>query len=279
MRDKYPMCGKQGFGTLLLGLMVAMMLGSCQDTFVYHPVREGEQEMLQKARELGLEPWPNEGESRIGWRGAAVEEPRHRVVIFHGNGGHALHRGYLVDGLTAVEDGSAWEVYLLDYPGYGSRAGRPSQETLVQAGQEIVDLLLEVDSTRPVFLIGESLGSGVAAQVAASRAEAVPGVLLITPFTNLEDVGASMFPRFLVRALLQDRYDAEKALASYDGRVGVLLAGEDDVVPPELGRRLYNSVETTKRLWVQEGAGHNTLDYSPAGRWWRDMTRFLTEGA
>jgi hypothetical protein len=166
-------------------------------------------------------------------------------------------------------------VYLLEYPGYGSRPGKPSEEALVRAAQEAVEHLLENDPQRPVYVVGESLGTGVASQVAAAYPEAVPAVLLITPFTNIEDVGATTVPRFLVRLVLRDRYDNEKALSRYEGRVGVLLAGQDEVVPTELGRSLYEGYDGPKRLWVQEDAGHNTLDYDPGLPFWSELTSFL----
>ena len=263
---------------LVVSLTVVLMLAGCQDMFVYHPVTEDESVLLEQAESVGLEAWPESGEGRMGWRTAAPDGAEHRVVVFHGNGGHALHRDYLVRGFQSMVDGSRWEIFLVEYPGYGSRPGSPGEETLVQAGTEAVERLLDEDAATPIYLVGESLGSGVATQVAARFGEAVPAVLLITPFTNLEDAGATTFPRFLVRSLLRDRYDNEAALESYEGRVGVLLAGRDQVVPAELGRRLYDGYDGPKRLWVQEEAGHNSLDYSPHSPWWEEAGRFLQRG-
>lgn len=254
------------------------MFTGCQDVFVYHPTTERESALLEQAEAAGLEAWPEAGEGRMGWRARASEYAEHRVVVFHGNAGHALHREYLVRGFRSMDDGSRWEVYLAEYPGYGSRPGSPSEETLVDSGIEAVRRLLDEDADTPIYLVGESLGSGVATQVASHHGDAIPALLLITPFTNLEDVGAATFPRFLVRSLLRDRYDNESALAAYSGRVGVLVAGRDEVVPPELGRRLYDGYDGAKRLWVQEEAGHNTLDYSPNSPWWEEVGRFLKAG-
>ncbi len=251
------------------------MLTGCQDMFVYHPVTEAESVLLEQAESLGIEPWPEPGEARMGWHAPASDDVDYRVVVFHGNGGHALHRDYLVRGFQSMDDGSRWSVYLAEYPGYGSRPGSPSEEALVESGIEAVQRLLGEDAETPIYLVGESLGSGVASQVAARFGETVPAVLLITPFTNLEDAGATTFPRFLVRSLLRDRYDNEQALESYQGRVGVLLAGRDRVVPAELGRRLYDGYDGPKRLWVQEDADHNSLDYSPTSPWWKELGDFL----
>jgi pimeloyl-ACP methyl ester carboxylesterase len=275
------------------GVLVAMgvlLLSGCQDLFVYHPTTADEESLLERAEDKGLEPWPHAGDGRMGWYAPApaawgpddsggpgegdAAKP-HRVIVFHGNGGQSVHRDHFARGFQSARAHGRWEVFLLEYPGFGSRAGNPSEEALVSAATEAVAYLLQADPSRPVYVVGESLGTGVASQIAAEYPEAVPAVLLITPFTNIVDVGARSAPRFLVRAVLRDRYDNEKALARYDGRVGVLLAGQDDVVPTDLGRRLYEGYEGPKRLWVQEEAGHNNLDYDPDSPFWEELTGFL----
>lgn len=277
---------------LRAGLVAAAVLvvSGCQDLFVYHPTTADEATLLQRAAEKGLEPWPNAGEGRMGWYapapsdaapgGPASPEPAepHRVIIFHGNGGQSVRRDHFVRGFQSDRARGRWEVYLLEYPGFGSRPGDPSEEALVSAAQDAVSYLLDADPKRPVYVVGESLGTGVASQVAAANPQTVPAILLITPFTNLVDVGARTAPRFLVRAVLRDRYDNEEALARYEGRVGVLLAGRDNVVPTDLGRRLYEGYDGPKRLWIQEEAGHNNLDYDPRLPFWGELTRFLLGG-
>ncbi|MFP4373320.1 MAG: alpha/beta hydrolase [Spirochaetaceae bacterium] len=276
-------------GAMVVLVAATLLLAACQDAFVYHPSTADEATLLEQASRYGMEPWPAAGRDRMGWYappaqaqpdaregagGAGSSEP-HRVIVFHGNGGQSVRRDHFVEGFQSPVTVGTWEVYILEYPGYGSRPGDPSEEALVSAAVEAVERLLEEDSSRPVYVVGESLGTGVAAQVAAAYPEDVPAILLITPFTSIVDVGAARFPKFLVNAILTDRYDNEDALSRYDGRVGVLLAGEDSVVPTELGRRLYEGYDGPKRLWIQERAGHNNLDYSPELAWWGELTAFL----
>ncbi len=265
-----------------LGLLAVsvLALGGCRNTFVYYPTRAGESELVDAAAEVGLVPWTDGDGVRIGWRRPDREAAAHRIVLFHGNAGHSLHREAILTGLESVRSPEpskerAWDVHLFEYPGFGSRPGRPSEATIVPSAIAAVDALLDEDPERPVYLIGESLGTGVASRVAAARPETVPGIMLITPFTNIVDVGAATFPRFLVRGVLTDRYDSERALERYDGRVGVVVAGRDDVVPAELGRRLHEGYAGPKSLWVQEEAGHNTLDHSTGPPSWEEMTVFL----
>ena len=53
------------------------------------------------------------------------------MLVFHGNAGPALHRLYFVAGFQAL--GKSWEVFLCEYPGYGSRPGSPSESAIKSA--------------------------------------------------------------------------------------------------------------------------------------------------
>jgi pimeloyl-ACP methyl ester carboxylesterase len=254
-------------------------VSGCQDLFVYHPTRYDEETMRERARENNLRPWLGAGGERIGWTAPANGPDAHRVVIFHGNGGQAVDRGHYVRGFQGDRAEGAWTVYILEYPGYGSRPGDPGEEAFIAAAGAAMDQLLGSDAVSPVYVVGTSLGSGVASRVAAEYRRNVPAILLITPFTTLVDAGAANFPRFLVRGILNDRYDNEVALSRYDGRLGILVAGEDRLVPAELGRRLYAGFDGPKRLWLQPDAGHNTLDFDPSSSFWAEVTRFFLRGA
>lgn len=254
----------------LVAIIILVALTSCQSVFLYHPTTSREAVLLRSATGHGLEPWPEAGPERMGWRRSGADGDRARLLVMHGNAGHSLHRQYYARGFE-----QHFAVYLLEYPGYGSRDGRPGEDAFVAAAVHALERLREEDPDRPVFILGESIGTGVATQVAARYQDVVPGVLLVTPFTNIVDVGRRSFPGLLVRAVLRDRFDSETALSGYRGRVGFLLAGQDEVVSTELGQRLYDGFDGEKRLWVQERAGHNTLDFSPNLVWWQEAAAFL----
>ncbi len=260
---------------ILIG--TALMLTACQNQFVYYPEKGSRKELESLARNAGIVPWEDAEGRYLGWKTEHPEPPPNRIVFFHGNAGHALHRTYFADGFRALDKGSLWEVHLFEYPGYGAREGKPGersfQEASVAAFRE-----LKADDDRPVFLAGESIGSGPATHVAGCFPGEVAGIFLITPFTNLADVGRHHIGRALVALFLRDRYDNEAALQDYSGPVAFLLAGRDEVVPPLLGEKLYEGYPGPKKLWIQKQAGHNTLDYDPRAEWWREVSDFLLEG-
>jgi uncharacterized protein len=71
------------------------------------------------------------------------------VLITHGNAGCALDRGYLAG---PIHEAAPIDVYILEYPGYGARAGSPDKSSLLAAGEEALGLLT---NGLPCYLVGE----------------------------------------------------------------------------------------------------------------------------
>ena len=156
------------------------MFATLQRQLIYYPQIEAEEDLLRTADHIGLLDWRDEHGQLIGWRSNSGGEDARRVVVFHGNAGYALHRSYYVAGFLAQDDN--WDVYLFEYPGYGARPGEPSEADIKGAAKRAVELLLNHDA-RPLYLVGESLGGGVASYLSSLFPEQVGGMLLVTPFT------------------------------------------------------------------------------------------------
>jgi pimeloyl-ACP methyl ester carboxylesterase len=226
---------------------------------------------VKEARDKGFQPWENASGRFIGWkRVTATNGARMRTLILHGNAGEAIDRAHYADQLNSA---AQCDVYILEYPGYGPRPGAPTQPSLLQAADEAM-AILEKDG--PVNLIGESLGTGVAAWAAGTHPKSVPCVLLIAPFHNLTDVGQSHMRLFPVSLLLLDKYPAAEWLRDYRGRVAVLLAGEDEIIPKRFGQRLYDVYAGPKKVWETPGATHNELPDQPPD-WWRELAKFWND--
>ena len=247
------------------------MLASLQRQLIYFPEVASESTLLNTAGRLGMQEWRNAGGQLIGWCTASTLEHAKRVVVFHGNAGYALHRQYYAAGFAAR--GAGWQVHLFEYPGYGARTGKPTERDIKEKATEALEELLAHDPS-PVYLIGESLGSGVATFLAGNFKQQVAGILLVTPFTSLSDVASHHYGMLPIRALLSERYDSVEALSSYSGPAAFLIAANDEIVPAILGRTLHDSYRGAKLLREQAGAGHNTLDFAPDADWWSEVVQF-----
>jgi len=197
--------------------------------------------MAQSAR---LERWTNSAGQFIGLKRPAPKQPAEGVVLItYGNGSTAVGCEHYVNDIQNV---AAFDVFILEYPGYADRPGAPSQKSLFRAADEAFQLLA---TNKPVYLVGESLGTGVAAYLAGTHPDQVAGVVLFAPYNRLADAAQYHYPILPVHLLLVDRFPSEDYLRNYHGPVGVLVAGEDQVVPEKFGRRLYDGYAGPKRLW------------------------------
>lgn len=256
---------------LYAGLCLLAFLA--QRRMMYLPDREGGPEAAQRALRLGLVPWQDKQGRLRGWRRAARAD-RPRVLVLHGNAGDALGR---VDYLPMIE-AAGLEGVLLEYPGYGPREGDPVESLLVADARAALGQL-KAESASPVFLLGESLGSGVAVQVAAGEPKTVAGLLLAVPFARMTEVAAWHYPYLPMKLLLRDRWDSLTAIRSYGGPVAVLIAGQDEVVGADQGRCLAQGCPGALRVWEVPGAGHNGLPSNPGQPPWSEALAFLKSRA
>jgi len=260
---------------LFISLLMIALIAGVQRRLIYYPSRATSAALEEMSRNEGFTPLTNSAGNTIAWihlpRGGA--SPDAVFLVFHGNAGFALHRSYYRDALREIS-GDHWACVVLEYPGYGARIGSPSQSSLEDAAEEVLNVILS-RYDKPVYLVGESLGSGIATGLAAKHPETIRGLLLVTPFTSLAEVGSHHYPFLPVRLLLRDNFDNTRNLKHYQGPVAILLAGRDRIIPAALGEKLYHGYEGPRRLWTQPEADHNTLELSPGHEMWREISEFL----
>lgn len=250
----------------LLAFPAAMYL--MQDRLLYYP----EPASVERIVTPGLQAWPSSDDFR-----GLVAEPdapaRATAIVFHGNAGHAGHRGYYAQALVPL----GLRVILVEYPGYGPRVGKLGESAFVSDAIEIVERAhRQFDGD--LLLIGESLGAAVAAAVAAHHRERVAGLFLLTPWDRLANVASYHYRWLPVRWMLRDRYDNVSNLADFDRPVVVAVAEDDRIVPARFGTALYDALPGRKRLLVIEGSDHNDWLARVDPDWWRDAVDFILDG-
>ena len=179
---------------LALYLAAGILVTIFQRQLLYHPTKIGTKILQVMAKSDGFEPWRNRTGEIIGWKSASPVVPAQgQVLIAHGNAGCAIDRSDYAKALRGV---SAFDVFILEYPGYGDRSGSPSQSSLLQSADEALQLL---GTNAPVYVIGESLGTGVATYLASAHPAQISGLLLFAPYNALTSVAQHHMPIFPAR--------------------------------------------------------------------------------
>jgi pimeloyl-ACP methyl ester carboxylesterase len=206
------------------------------------------------------------GDARTeAWLLRAPAPARGLACFLHGN-------GELIDGTlheAAMWNARGFDALLVEYRGYGRSGGSPSQEAIVGDVLAAIDGALTGRDDATLVLHGRSLGTGVAAQVAARIPERVAALVLESPFTSIASFAAGFaVPPFLVR----NPYRTDEVLPTLDCPVLVLAARDDEVVPFAHGEALVRIARDGRHVAL-DGTHNSGISLDPA--YWRAIDALI----
>jgi len=205
------------------------------------------------------------------------------VVQFHGNGENETSHFLYVYWL-ALE---GWDVFAFDYRGYGASGGSKSLAGAVADGAAALAYARGRAAGRPLVVVGQSLGGEIAlAALDRDGGEGLRALVLDSTFLSNQRIAQEKLSRLwltwplqwpLSRLLISDRYAARRFIARRRPVPLLMLhAREDDVVPYEMGRALYDAAPGPKEFWDVPGRGH-TLAFGPDGAEFRPRLKAWLE--
>jgi pimeloyl-ACP methyl ester carboxylesterase len=176
-----------------------------------------------------------------------VANPHRIWLVLHGNGGDSAGRGYVVNVLPKTDS-----VYVLEYPGFGLSVGETTADSINAAAKKAFGALRREYPDVPLFVCGESLGTGPACLLAGQR-EPPEGIVLLTPYDRLAEVGAGRFPGFPVKLLMLDDWNNVEALQRYRGPILLFGARNDRTVPESHAKALAASLRKARYERIEGG--------------------------
>lgn len=251
-------------------LLLAFLLFLFQRSLIYYPSEY--KPSTELALQKNLRFWPTYGDYRGFTQAVEPVDIKGTVIVFHGNAGTAYHRSYYADALSR----NKLRVILAEYPGYGGRDGEPSEAAVVSDAHDSLRLANETYG-EPLYLWGESLGSGVVASLVAQTEIPIKGLVLLLPWDSLANLAQEHYWYLPTRWLLLDDYNSIDNLREFEGNIAVMLAEKDKVIPTQHGRKLYESLNTNKKLLIFKGAGHNSLPMQTGMSWWKEVSDFVAQ--
>lgn len=191
-----------------------------------------------------------DGERIIVWY--SPPQPGQPTLLYlHGNAGTLADRAERIANYQRLGRG----ICIMSYRGYSGSTGRPSERANVADAVLTYDTLLRW-GIRPedIFAYGESIGSGMAVQLARKRALA--GVILDAPYTSIVDVAELCYPYLPARRMMRDRYETLEHLQHVDVPLLVVHGEADRVIPVEMGRKVAASAPGPVDIMTFPAAGH-----------------------
>ena len=200
-------------------------------------------------RNAGAETYKN-----IRYYFQAKSKPDSWILIFHGNAGNACDRTYFLDLLNGFNS----NLVVFEYPGFGRDSNAPKESLILKQAHELVlHIKTRNHEALPIYLMGESLGTGVATWV-ATRTD-ISGLILFSPYPSLALVAQHHYPWAPVKYLMKHKFQAE-TWAGQTRTPAILFHGiNDDIIPVHFARQQFLNFKGGKKLVEIPNCGHNDM--------------------
>ena len=173
------------------------------------------------------------------------------LVLFHGNAGHLSNRIYKINELNKLNI----NILLISWRGFSGNKGSPTEKNLYQDAEAAIKWLNEQKiENEQIILYGESLGSGVAVEIA--KKNDFNGIILESPFTSIENSAKIYYPYLPVKLLLKDKYDSISKIKMINIPILIMHGKKDDVVPFAMGKELFEKANTPKHSYFTSEDDH-----------------------
>ena len=248
-------------GLAVFAMIVAALYGAAlaylytqQRNFLYRPSAvESSPQAVSLPMAEAIHLATADGERLLAWR--ILPAPgRPMLIYFHGNGGGIDLRADRFRAFAAAGFG----LLAVEYRGYAGSTGSPTEAGLNLDALAAYDEAIRLGAApQRIVLVGESLGTGVAVSLATQRP--IGALMLDSPYTSLPDVAASVYWMFPVHALMKDVFASKGRIGEVRAPILMAHGTADDVVPFNLGERLFALAPSPKTFLRVEGAGHLAL--------------------
>ena len=173
------------------------------------------------------------------------------ILFLHGNAGSLENRIHKINNFKDLNV----NFLLLAWRGFSGNKGSPTEQNLYEdAWSAIKWLKSEGIKESNIIIYGESLGTGVATEIAQNKNFA--GVILESPFTSMIDAGKTKYPYLPVKFLLKDKYESNKKIKNIKTPILIMHGKVDNIVPFYMGEKMYDLANEPKYSYFTEYDDH-----------------------
>ena len=187
----------------------------------------------------------------IGWFYNRDLEEFKTILFFHGNAGSLENRTYKLNHFKNLN----LNFLIIAWRGFNGNKGKPNEMGLYEDAESAIKWLKAKGvKEKNIILYGESLGTGVAVEVAQNKNYA--GVILESPFTSMVNMGKKYYPFFPVSLLLKDKFESYKKINNISVPILIMHGKVDKIVPYDMGKKMYELANEPKFFYSQEYGDH-----------------------
>ena len=173
------------------------------------------------------------------------------ILFLHGNAGSLDNR---IEKLNHFYEMKI-NFLIIAWRGFSGNKGKPNEKGLYEDARSAVEWLKSKGIVeKDIIIYGESLGTGVAVEIAQNKNFA--GIILESPFTSMIDAGKNQYPYLPVKLLLQDKYESDKKIKNIKNPILIMHGKVDNIVPFHMGKKMYELAEEPKYSYFSETDAH-----------------------
>jgi len=173
------------------------------------------------------------------------------ILFLHGNAGSLENRIHKINHFKNMKV----NFLIVAWRGFSGNKGEPTEEGLYEDARSAINWLkLKGVKENNIIVYGESLGTGVATEIAQNRN--FGGIILESPFTSMIDAGKDKYPYLPVRLLLKDKYESDKKIKNINIPILIMHGKIDNIVPFSMGKKMYELANNPKYSYFSEYDDH-----------------------
>jgi|YelNatPaOPRAMG01_1025707.scaffolds.fasta_scaffold09137_4 alpha-beta hydrolase superfamily lysophospholipase len=183
------------------------------------------------------------------------------ILLFHGNG--ELASDYIDIG--AIFNDLGLNLFVADYRGYGRSDGSPTLTNMIADAHDVFSGFKKVLQSNgfvgKLFIMGRSLGSASAIELAYHYQNEFSGMIIESGFVNIFNLLAYLGFPLKPMGITVPREPSGVQMVRQVRLPALVIHGEHDrIVPLEEGKSLYRNIGTDdKQMVVIPGVDHNTI--------------------
>ena len=238
-------------GILVIYTSLLLLLFIFQRNLMYHPDENNYSGDKLEVDIKKVKINTSDGLDLLGWFHKKDLKRFKTIIYFHGNAGKLENR---IHKLNHFKDMDV-NFLIIAWRGFSGNDGKPSEENLYIDGNSSIKWLKNLGlSEKDIIIYGESLGTGVATEIAKNNNFA--GLVLETPFTSMIEAAKNFYPYIHVRILLRDKYENDKKIKNINIPVFVMHGEADQIVPFWMGKKIYEMANQPKYSYFTEYDNH-----------------------
>ena len=177
---------------------------------------------------------------------------KYKTILFlHGNAGNLFNRSYKLNRFNELN----LNVLIISWRGFSGNPGKPNETNLYGDAKKAVKWLNDRGvETKNIILYGESLGTGVAVEIAQNNK--FNSIILESPYTSMEKTAKIYYPYLPVKFLLKDKYESEKKIKNIKTPILIMHGKKDNIVPFNMGKKLFEIANKPKKFLQIEEDDH-----------------------